>query len=308
MTRAFDSEQSFVQWIEHLVDQNTNLLGHNEDAVAIKISTNEYMVLNIDGWVASTDLPPGIDLFQAGYRAVANSLSDVIAKGAKPEGMIISVSLSDNYQSQLQDLLNGFSQASKDFSTFYLGGDMNSSTDLVIDVTAWGKCNHLIKRAGANIGDIVYWLGPDLGCTAAALGILIKQWSGDRNMAIEVMGHPQLFPEFLDISSTAATDSSDGLARSLYHISTASKVAIELYDFQTIGQSIPQWIREVSQMNQVDLLDLILFGGEELGIVFTANSKTNVPNTAFPIGTVSEGSGVRISGELIENKGWDHFS
>ena len=64
------------------------------------------MVINIDGWVESTDRPNGMSPFGVGYRAVCNAASDVIAKGAKPTGMIISMTLDEKHWEQFENIID----------------------------------------------------------------------------------------------------------------------------------------------------------------------------------------------------------
>lgn len=295
-------ERDFINWVERMVTSEGNILGHHEDAIAIN-QNDDIFVINIDGWVASTDRPNGMTPHQVGYRAVANAISDVITKGAKPEGMIISSSIAPEYKSEIKEIIKGFRQASQDFDTPFFGGDMNSSNDLVIDVTVWGRTQQIVRRDGAKIGDLVYWLGPNLGCTAAALGILTKEWKGDYNHALDIMGYPNLFPEFLDIEANAAVDCSDGLAKSLYLITKPSNVRIDIPKLPTTAK----WIIQVAEENNISLQDLYLYGGEELGIVFTCDPDTSVPDNAQLLGEVSHGEGVFIENKLVQNKGWTHF-
>jgi len=297
-------ESEFISWVKSMITVEGNLLGHDEDAIAVEIG-KDIMVINIDGWVASTDRPTGMSYHEAGYRAVANAISDVIVKGARPHGMIISSSLSNNHQPHLQELITGFNQASKDFSVPFFGGDINSSDDLVIDVTVWGVVETtLVPRSGASVGEKLYWLGPALGCTAAALGILLEDWIGDTETALRVMGRPRLFPEFLNIPATAAIDCSDGLARSLYLLAEASNVGVNLVD---LTNQIQPWIEKVAKENHLNLSDLIFYGGEELGVVFSLPADMKPDEGCIYLGEIVEQKGVKYHDQLLHNRGWDHF-
>ncbi len=303
-------EDNLLAIIKSYVDiHQKNILGFNEDAVAVKIN-NLNFIINIDGWVASTDMPSEISYYSAAYRAVANSLSDIYAKGGTPIGMIASSSVNDD--SIVIDIVKGLSAASNDFKINYLGGDINQSNDVVIDVVTFGIAEYIIKRSGAQPGDNVYWLGPPLGRMGAVFGILLDNWVGDRNTAIAEYSKPRLFPEFLEIikeiNVNASIDSSDGLAKSIHLISNLSNVRIDIF-FSNI---LDEWALEVSQKNNADIYNLILYSGEELGIIFTSNSLTdNIAKkykNLYLIGKVSEGTGVFFNNHPVKNIGWTHFS
>ena len=142
-----NNEKDLITYYERYVDNKNNLLGHDDDAVAINLSDSK-MVINIDGWVESTDRPNGMSPFGVGYRAVCNAASDVIAKGAKPTGMIISMTLDEKHWEQFENIIDGFKAASSNYGISYLGGDTNKGKDLVIDVVVWGESKKLVKRRG----------------------------------------------------------------------------------------------------------------------------------------------------------------
>jgi thiamine-monophosphate kinase len=294
-------EDEFTSWVAPLIHPS-NLLGHDEDAVAVKMDDG-FLVLNIDGWVESTDRPTGMSLYSCGYRAVINAASDIVAKGASPESMIISMSIPKFRSSEIIEIIEGFSKAADEYEIAYLGGDMNTSNDLVIDVTIWGKTSRLVKRSGAQVGEKVYWLGPPLGEMAAALGVLTKDWKGDQDTALEIFSNPELYTDILEYNPTSAIDCSDGLARSLHLLSRKSQVGIELHNLE-LGSD---WARDVSKVNKIKDTDLILYGGEELGIIFTLPETEKRPVGAIALGSITEKIGVHMHSIDIENRGWDHF-
>ena len=73
------TEITILDSVKDIVDRDKqNLLGWNEDAVAIRYSDG-FLILNTDSWVASTDKPRDLTYFDCGYRALINSASDIIA-------------------------------------------------------------------------------------------------------------------------------------------------------------------------------------------------------------------------------------
>ncbi len=306
-----NNEKDLIKYYERYVDNKNNLLGHDDDAVAINLSDSK-MVINIDGWVESTDRPNGMSPFGVGYRAVCNAASDVIAKGAKPTGMIISMTLDEKHWEQFENIIDGFKAASSKYNISYLGGDTNKGKDLVIDVVVWGTSEKLVKRRGIQENDLVCWIGDELGRNAAALGVLTKDWKGEKNIALSIMENPNLYLNFIEINANSSIDCSDGLAFSLYQLIRNTKYGIKI-DNNIINYG-DEWAVKISQINDIELSELIFYGGEELGIVFTCSSKTyETMKRKYDIdikllGVVNNEEGVYYDGEKIQNKGWDHFN
>lgn len=285
-----------------MVDKNKeNVLGFSEDAVAIKYGDTN-LVMNIDGWVASTDRPIGMDMSSAAYRATINSFSDLIAKGVKPMGMIASSSIRDS--KDFNQIVDGLSRACDDYDVAYLGGDLNTSTDTVIDVVCFGFAKHLIRRDGAAPGETLYWLGIPLGTTTAAIGILTKDWIGDKDEALKIMSNPKLSMNFLKVHASSAIDCSDGLARSLHLLSESSEVGFQL---DTIDSS-SSWVNKVAKDNNITVEELAMYGGEELSVIFTMPIDKSPPTGSIRLGVSTKEPIIRIDDRTIPNKGWTHFN
>ncbi|OLS28546.1 MAG: Thiamine-monophosphate kinase [Candidatus Heimdallarchaeota archaeon LC_2] len=297
-------EQAILRSIKELVDvKNQNLLGWNEDAVAVPVEEG-YIVLNSDTWVASTDRPDGLSFFNCGYRALINSASDIIAKGVNPKYAVISLSIPKVDVNNVKEVLKGVAFACNKYNISYLGGDLNSANDLVIDVTTWGYSNDkLIRRDGAKVGEFIYWIGPSMGMMSSALGILTNNWRGDSSKAIKIYGIPKLYVDFLQYDASSAIDCSDGVASSLYHLSIMSDVGFEINLI-----NVNKWTEEIADINGIDIMDLIFYGGEELGILFTSHLVYEESKDLILLGKVVERKEVRYLNKIIDNKGWQHFN
>ena len=298
-------EKHLIELIDSIVGTDpSNLLGNNEDAIAVQIE-NSRLVINIDGWVASTDRIPGFSFYDCGYRAAINSMSDIYAKGAKPQFLVASLSLPSSDTTGLEEIVTGIKSAAENYNVKYLGGDLNEAKDLIIDVVVIGIVQKtLVSRKSAKVGDDLYWLGPPLGENAAAFGILLNNWSGNKSDALDILRNPKLYPQFLDLYPSSAIDCSDGLARSLHILATESKVGIDLI----LPNKGTKFVSEVVTNNQEQLVDLMLYGGEELGIVFTSPSINEIPNSCIRIGKITNTNQIIFDGQPVPNRGWDHFA
>ena len=114
---------------------------------------------------------------------------------------------------------------------------------------------------------------------------------------------------------TASIDSSDGLAWSLHELGRASNVGFTLKNLPVSDK-----VKLFAKINELDFLELVLYGGEEYELVLTIDpdlwSKAekrvkNVGGQLIPIGSVtSEKSVIFKSAEErvnIEARGWEHF-
>ncbi|MEM2691525.1 MAG: thiamine-phosphate kinase, partial [Candidatus Bathyarchaeia archaeon] len=180
----------------------------------------------------------------------------------------------------------------------------------------------LMLRSGAKPGDIVAVTGY-FGKSSAGLKILLEKCKVPRN-ARSVLLEAVLMPkarlnEGLALGAsgavTAAIDSSDGLAWSLYEIARASGVGF-IIDNVPIA---PEAIR-FAELNGLDPLELALYGGEEYELVLTVKPELwdraedavkRVGGTLIKIGEVVAKKRILLELDgvksVIAPRGWEHF-
>ncbi|MEM4701088.1 MAG: AIR synthase-related protein [Candidatus Bathyarchaeia archaeon] len=161
------------------------------------------------------------------------------------------------------------------------------------------------------------------GKSSAGLKILLKKCKVPRN-ARSVLLEAVLMPkarlnEGLALGAsgavTAAIDSSDGLAWSLYEIARASGVGF-IIDNVPIA---PEAIR-FAELNGLDPLELALYGGEEYELVLTVKPELwdraedavkRVGGTLIKIGEVVAKKRILLELDgvksVIAPRGWEHF-
>lgn len=301
------------------------LLEGNEDAVAVPLE-RQAIVVNSDMLVASTDVLQGMSAAEIAWKTGVMGLSDLAAKGASPYGIIVSLGLPEDTKEDFAiELVKGLDDVCREHDTFYLGGDTNQCSELVINCTAIGSMlqEHLIRRKGAKPGDIVAVSG-EFGYTGALFEIIFKDVKSPTNRIKEIRKRA-LQPKarlregrILATSRTisAAIDSSDGLAWSLYELSSASKVGFEVDHLP-----IPQICVDFAHENSLNANDLALYGGEEFELVVIIPSKRwsealenvqSVGGNLIRIGMVTKKpeNVLILDGqkERIEARGFEHFS
>jgi thiamine-monophosphate kinase len=318
------TERKIIDIIVNLQDKmKNNPLPFGDDVAAIRIGRGQLAVMKCDMLVEKTDIPKGMNPWQTSRKAVVSVISDLAAKGVQPMGILISLGIprkiSENYVRQIG---RGINAAAREYGTHVIGGDTNESTDLTIDVSAFGICEErkLVRRDTAKVGDIVLVTGA-FGLPALGLKIIKKNMDISKKLekkAIKSVFIPKArLSEGLTLAKNhlinSSIDSSDGLAWSLYELSKSSNVG-----FQINKIPIHREVREFAIKNNLDPIELAFYGGEEYELVVTQKStlykKTKKKiRTLIPIGHVTENSGkiiLKLKNKYhdIEPRGYEHHS
>jgi thiamine-monophosphate kinase len=285
------------------------------------------IVMKSDMLVASTDIPSGMEAWQAARKSIVSCVSDLAAKGVRPHAAVISLGIPDSYsmlRPYIEGLAEGFAIASKEFGVKIVGGDTNEAAELVIDCSMIGFSTFKVPtRSGAKPGDYVIVSGP-FGFAPAGLAILLQNAitvsSSNsvtfRKHAVKSVLEPyprQSFGLALARYFSSSIDSSDGLAVSLYELASHSEgVDIIIYNIPFV-----EGLDEFAQENSLDKNELVFHGGEEYEIVATISPTTISQAEAAArkagvnlhvIGRVEKGSGkVFARNRLLENRGYMHL-
>ncbi len=306
-------EVELIRELINFLDENE--LYKNDDAVAYKIG-NKYIVVNLDTLVETTDVLPTMGPELIGQKVVTMTLSDVVAKGAKPTFFLASISISkEKDKNYLLALVESLKKSCREYNVFFFGGDLNEAEELSVTGMGLGIADSVVPRKGANVGDNV-WSTGNFGLTGAAFHYLL--YGGKKIDKIDVILESVLRPklklydgQILTRIASSSMDSSDGLAITLNTIASINKVKIIVNNLP-----IPNIVEKYAEKNKLDPIKLAFFAGEEFEIIFTSSKpdreiigefKKIGLNPPIKIGKVEHGSGVEFEGEKIEPKGWEHF-
>ena len=297
---------------------NTNFVP--EDVESFKIG-KEYLVVKVDTFVESTDLPPQMKLEDAARKSIVSCVSDFSAKGVKPVFGIVSLTIPKKLsRSSIESLAKGFQKGESEFGLKIIGGDTNEGRELVITFSLFGTTKKIVSRSGAKTGHVIITSG-SFGYTGAGLSILLKNKKSSkkfRTKAKNAVFKPKcrlLFGLKNKKHLSSSMDSSDGLSTTLNEMSDQSKKKFVITRMPSEND-----ILEFAISNKLDPNDLILNSGEEYEIVATTN-KSNLPKIKnhakkhrmqiHEIGYVTNGRGVfyKRNGKLvrIKDKGWQHL-
>lgn len=320
--------------------------GIGDDAAVLKSAAGSDIVVTADLLVEDVDFrrdttEPNL----LGHKALAVSLSDIAAMGARPRWALISLGVpNDVWDSGFVDnFYDGFFKLAARYGVHLIGGDVSRTPDkIVIDSIVIGECSsgREIFRAGAKPGDQIFVTG-FLGDAAAGLRLIERgarlhesSTADTFSAAVGVAHEPhptdhlllrQLRPEprvgwglLLGEQrlATAMIDISDGLSSDLNHLCDESQVGA-LID----GASVPidPLVKDLSGRRALDPLMLALHGGEDFELLFTVSPENvaKLPSrvdgvSLTRIGEIKEAShGVRIAEGSrtwkLEPGGWEHF-
>lgn len=252
-----------------------------------------------------------ISAFDLGFKSVMVNVSDVVASGAEPKYLTVSLSLPSNVKEDfVEEFYNGCKKACGN-DVQIVGGDITGSEKIYISISAIGKTlgRNISSRKNAKIGQKVIVSGIH-GSSSAGLKLLLEGKNSPEKF-IKSHINPVAQVEFgKNISTTvkepyAMMDTSDGLMDGLSTIANESGVLLDI-DFDKIPHE-----KDIEQFENWQ--DLVLFGGEDYQILAT------VPQNfqgGFEIGVVKEGLGVNLklrdkithySKQDVEEKVFNHF-
>ena len=333
------SEFDFIDSLRQRVTLKSETLinGIGDDAAVFRSTAGKETVITADLLVEDVDFrrtttPP----YLLGHKALAVSLSDIAAMGARPLWSLISIGVpEDVWDTQfVERLYDGLLDLANRYGVQLIGGDTSRTNEhIVIDSIVAGECaaGAAVMRSGARMGDQVFVTG-SLGAAAAGLRLiergahLAEQNLGDEDsQKLDHIVLRQLRPEPRvgwgivlgeEGLATAMIDLSDGLSSDLNRLCAASGVGA-LIDSSLLP--IDSCVIELCGRRALDPLQLALHGGEDFELLFTVKPG-DVPRLPRRvdgveikrIGEITKASeGIKIAEGFrtweLRPGGWKHF-
>ena len=201
--------------------------GLADDAAVLEVG-GETLVLTHDMIVEGIHYLPEDPPADVAWKLLAVNLSDLAAKGARPLGVLLGFTLSEERWDRA--FAEGLAVALAAFGVPLLGGDTVSAPARVLGLTAIGRATGPVpSRAGARAGDQL-WVSGTIGDAGAGLKAL--QGARARSDAlIERYRNPRPrleAGERLAPIVTAMMDVSDGLLIDASRMAAASACGIEI--------------------------------------------------------------------------------
>ncbi|HKB65511.1 MAG TPA: thiamine-phosphate kinase [Pyrinomonadaceae bacterium] len=335
-------ESSASSFIPH---PSTLVRGIGDDAAVFKAMAGNDVVVSTDLLVEDVDFRRDTTRPELlGHKALAVSLSDVAAMGARPRWALLSIGVPDAVWNSefLDSFYSGFFELAARYGVTLVGGDVSRTPDrIVIDSILIGETPKAgaVFRSGAAPGDQIFVTGY-LGDAAAGLRLIERgarlplrtDQSAQANSEagehhrLEYLLLRQLQPEprvgwglLLGEQQLASAmiDISDGLSSDLNHLCAESKVGALI---DAAGIPIDPLVTELSGRRALDPLMLALHGGEDFELLFTVKpqSVARLPKKVDGVSVCRIGEITNEPGKVhvtekdriwnLEAGGFDHFN
>jgi len=304
------------------------VVGFGDDAAVLRPPRSGCLVVTADALREGVHFPartfPWRDI---GYKAVMVNASDIVAMGGKPTGMLVTLGVPGKIPwRNLRELYLGFLEALRVCDAELLGGDLDRTDRLHVEVTMQGSVPRrgILRIDGAGPEEWIYVTGT-LGDSRAGLLLLVASSrkkgaiSKDERVLVQRHFRPPYRYEAMrvirrEFSPTALVDLSDGLARDVRRLCTASGVGCRI-ELETLPVSAECFL--MCERTGEDPRLFACRGGEDYQLLFTSKQdpeKAPKEAAGIPVTTIgrTRKSPRRVSFELCGLKlddleGYEHF-
>jgi thiamine-monophosphate kinase len=241
------------------------------------------LVLTTDLLVEGVHFLPTDPPSDVAWKLVATNLSDLAAKGAVPEGVLLGMPLHDDTWDRA--FLAGLGEVLTAFDCPLLGGDTVSG-GRTYALTAIGRAPVSPARSGARAGDTL-WVTGTIGDGGAGLA-LARGADGPAELLDRYRRPTPRLAEGKALASlvTAMMDVSDGLLIDAERLAAASGCAITV----DLG-AVP--LSDAYRAHSGDVLAAVT-AGDDYELLFTMPSQTQPPVPATRIGACKAGAGLML--------------
>ncbi len=280
-----------------------------DDCAAITPPAGADLVLKTDAIVGGVHFFPDDAADLVAKKALRVNLSDLAAKGAKPEGFLLALALPTTIGGDwLAAFARGLGEDAETYGCPLLGGDTDRTPGPIsIAITVFGTLpsGTMATRMGARPGDAVVISGT-IG--DAALGLLLRnradaadRWRLSGAQREHLLGRyllPQprnALAEAVRLSASAAMDISDGLVGDLTKLCAASGVTAEI-----TAASVPLSDAAKSVLAaEPSRIETALTGGDDYEVVCTL-----APNRLASFRSAAAAAGVPVAeiGRIVAGK------
>ena len=206
-------------------------------------------------------------------KIIRSSISDLIAKGVKPEYYFISGSGNKNKftKRNLKMISNSLKQEQKKYGLKLSGGDTTNSSKISFSITSIGFSKKIVERNNAKINDDIYVTG-NIGDASIGLKVIknnIKINSKLKKYFVKQFYCPNLpYKIYKEIDKFANTsmDISDGLIIDMKKLINKQKLSFDInINKIPISKNFVFYLKKYKKLRSQ-----YLFNGDDYQILFTA--------------------------------------
>ncbi len=245
-----------------------------DDAALMQVPEGSELVVTLDTLVEGVHFRETDPADLIARKALRVNLSDLAAKGAKPQGYFLSLALNKDWSEDwIAKFVSGLKSDQEEFGLSLFGGDTTMSPGpLTISITAMGLVDtgKMVARYNAKPGDMVFVTGT-IG--DAALGLQAKNASDANDAFLKqryLLPEPRLgLIDALAKYASAAMDISDGLLGDLQKMCRASGVGASIERSNVpLSSAAQEWLKR-----SPDIWENILTGGDDYEILAAVPEK-----------------------------------
>ncbi|MFA5092874.1 MAG: thiamine-phosphate kinase [Candidatus Omnitrophota bacterium] len=223
--------------------------GSGDDCAVLKFDQNNYQLLTTDMIVEGVDFKKDALPNLIGRKALAISISDIVACGGIPKQVVVALGLPKTiFLKKVEQIAKGLFDLAKAYKINVVGGDISVANQLVINTTLLGvvEKNKLCLRQGAKVGDLIMVSG-EFGGSIKGKHLKFTPRLKESRYLVD------------NFKVNAMIDVSDGLIQDLGHILEQSQVGAVIYESLVPLSKIAKNI------------DDALCSGEEFELLFTVS-------------------------------------
>ncbi len=288
-------------------------LGVGDDCTLLDPAAGRQLAVSVDTSVAGVHYPAEAPAEAVGHRALAVSLSDLAAMGARARWCLMALTLEEADEAWLDGFSRGFRGLAEACGVALVGGDVTRGATS-IGVTVMGEVapEAALTRHGGRAGDLVAVTGA-LGGGAGGLALWQR---GERDLARPLLERyllpqPRLTAgQALVGLATAAIDISDGLLADLGHLLERSGVGAVLDP-----EALPLAEGLVEALGEEGARQAALTGGDDYELLLALpagnldEARARLAALGLPltvIGRLEVEPGLR-GVPAADRRGWQHF-
>ena len=268
-----DEFELIKNYFQKISNNNPNAKKLNDDVFFDK---KNKLVVSVDTYNEGVHFPnfkyPNLVI----KKVIRSSISDLIAKGVKPEYYFISGSGNKNQftKKNLRLISKSLNQEQKKYNIKLSGGDTTNSNKVSFSITTIGFSKNIIERNKARLNDDIYVTG-NIGDSFLGLKVIknnIKINSKLKKYFVNQFYCPNLpYKIYKKIHKFANTsmDISDGLITDMNKLINKQKLSFEInVNKIPISKNLKFYLKKHDKSRTQ-----YLFNGDDYQILFTASKK-----------------------------------